>query len=93
MQPTERPVIDEVIPSPVPAARNEVVLRGKHFQDGAVILIDGQTEIPAIYESETQLKATFDASTRPQSGVSVKLRVKNPRGVEPLSGEIQVEFE
>lgn len=93
LHPTERPAIDSVIPSPIPATQNEVRLLGQYFLEGAMVLVGAQ-ELEAEFVSDEELKISLDQlDQRPSGGTQVAVRVRNPEEHKALSEASTVVFE
>ncbi len=86
----ERPIIESVDPSPVPANQNDITIVGRNFMTGATLIIDGEQLTPGTV-SDTELKVTL--TQRPAAGTESSIQVKNPQGQEPTSSEFKVLFE
>lgn len=88
-----KPVIDAVVPSPIPGAQTDITVIGRNFMEGATVFIGGQ-EIDTEFESETELRVVLDQLVqRPTRGVQVAFRVRNPEGPESLSDPFTVAFD
>lgn len=88
-----KPVIDAVVPSPVPGAQPDITVIGRHFMDGCTVFVGGQ-EIDTAFVSETELQVVLDQLVqRPSGGAQVVLRVRNPEGAESLSDPFAVAFD
>lgn len=79
----ERPVVEGVDPDPLPAGSTRLMVLGRNFVDGAVVILDG-TEFAAEFITPSALRVDLGATVSP-SGTSPVLQVKNPAGLEPLS--------
>ena len=86
----EQPIIDSVTPSPVPPTTNDLEIIGKHFHEGAKVVVDAQ-EIDAMFISSAKLKATV--AQRPAAGTNASVHVKNPHGLKANSEPVLVIFE
>lgn len=88
----DRPVIEAIDPSPVPAGQNTFKVIGAHFQDGTTVLIDG-AQVAARCQSPGILEATLTPAQRPAAGTRVSVQVRAPEGSEPLSEPKALEFQ
>jgi len=79
-----RPVIDAVVPTPVPAAQQEIAVRGSNFQEGAQVVIE-HTPLATIFVSNVELRGSLAGFARPAAGTQRDVFVKNPKGDDPVS--------
>jgi hypothetical protein len=87
-----KPVLDAVVPTPVPGAQPDITMIGRNFMEGATVFVGGQ-EIETTFVSETELQVVLNQLVqRPTGGVQVPLRVRNPEGPESLSDPFTVAF-
>ena len=87
----DQPTITGFYPKPVPPGTHEIIITGQHFQEGATVLVDG-AEHQAIYESAAILRLDTSSLGTVPTGSSVKIAVKNPDGLDPISAAQKLEF-
>jgi hypothetical protein len=88
----DRPIIDSITPSPVPAGQNEIAVRGQNFQKGARVIINLTELQQPTLESPTELKVPLAGFARPPAGTQVFVVVKNPKGDDPMSRPYPITF-
>lgn len=94
LQAGNEPLIDAIVPSPIPPDQDEIKLIGRHFLDGATVLIGGrELEAELVAESELRVSLSPLGEHRPGGGAEVLIRVLNPEGAERLSAERPAVFE
>jgi hypothetical protein len=77
----ERPIIDAIDPDPVPAGRNDMAVKGRHFQDGATVQVAGR-DVPTTFKSSTELAVSLAGVARAPASI---VRVRNPTGTDSVS--------
>lgn len=89
---TKQPSVGGIVPSPVPAATNEIVVVGQNFVKGATVRINND-ELQADFVTDTALQVSLtNLPQRPTPGTKASIWVRNPEGIDVLSEAFEVEF-